>query len=64
MFLQLIVFAADFLMVLTRSVKTDERIAKSEENLDVKFNDHKEGMKAFIQNLFAELIEEMKKMFS
>ena len=41
----------------------DERIAKLEENFDVKFNDHKEGMKAFIQNLYAEFKEEMKKMF-
>ena len=49
-------------MVQTRSVKMDERIAKLEENFNVKFNDHKEGMKAFIQNLFAELKEEMKKM--
>ena len=41
----------------------DGRIAKLEENFDVKFNDHKEGMKAFIQNLFVEFKEEMKKMF-
>ena len=47
-------------MVQTRSVKMDERIAKLEENLSVKFNNHKEGMKAFIQNLFAEFKEEMK----
>ena len=32
----------------------DERIVKFEENFNVKFNDHKEGMKAFIQNWFAE----------
>ena len=51
-------------MVQTRSVKIDERIAKLEESFDVKFNDHKEGMKAFIQNLFAEFKEEIKKMFS
>ena len=51
-------------MVQTRFVKLDERIAKLEENFDVKFNDHKEGMKAFIQKLFAEFKEEMKKMFS
>ena len=56
------VFAADFLMVLTRSVKMDEGISKLKENLDAKFNDHKEGTKAFIQNLFAEFKEEMKKM--
>ena len=41
-------------MAQTRSVKMDERIVKFEENLDVKFNDHEEGMKLFIQNLFAE----------
>ena len=51
-------------MVQTRFVKLDERIAKLEENFDVKFNDHKEGMKAFIQKLFAEFKEETKKMFS
>ena len=56
------VFAADFLMVLTRSVKMDEGISKLKENLDAKINDHKEGTKAFIQNLFAEFKEEMKKM--
>ena len=39
----------------------DEIIAKLEENFNVKFNDHKEGIKAFIQNLFAEFKEEMKK---
>ena len=48
-------------MVQTRSVKMDERIAKLEENFYVKFNDHKEGTKAFIQNLFAEFKEEIKK---
>ena len=42
----------------------DVRIAKFKENFDVKFNDHKESMKAFIQNLFAEFKEQMKKMFS
>ena len=57
-------FAPDFLMMLTRSVKMDEIIAKLEENLNVKINDHKEGMKAFIQNIFAQFKEEMKKMFS
>ena len=41
----------------------NERIAKFDEYFDVKFNYHK-GMKAFIQNLFAEFKEEMKKMFS
>ena len=46
-------------MAQTRSVKMDERIVKFEENLDVKFNDHEEGMKTFIQNLFAEFKEEM-----
>ena len=53
-------------MVQTRSVKMDERIAKLEENFYVKFNDHKEDTKAFIQNLFAEFKEEIKKkkMFS
>ena len=52
-------------MVQTRSIKMDERIANLEENFDVKFNYHKKGIKAFIQNLFAELFkEEMKKMFS
>ena len=51
-------------MVQTRSVKMDRRIAKFEGNFDVKFNDHKEGMKAFIQNLFVEFKEELKKMFS
>ena len=51
-------------MVQTRSVKMNERIAKSEENLDVKFNYHEEVMKAFIQNLSAEFIGEIKKMFS
>ena len=50
-------------MVQTRSVKMDGRIAKLEENFDVKFNDHKEGTKAFIQNLFVEFKEEKKKMF-
>ena len=39
----------------------DERIAKLEENFNVKFNGCKEGMKAFIQNLLAEFKEEMKK---
>ena len=48
-------------MLQTRSVKMDERIAKLEENFYVKFNDHKEGTKAFIQNLFAEFKEEIKK---
>ena len=47
-------------MVQTRSAKMDERTAKLVENLNVKFNNHKEGMKAFIQNLFAEFKEEMK----
>ena len=42
----------------------NERFEKLEENSDVKFNDHKEVMKAFIQNVFAEFKEEMKKMFS
>ena len=53
-------------MLQTRSVKMDERIAKLEENFNVKFNGYKEGMKAFIQNLLAEFKEEMKKkkMFS
>ena len=46
-------------MAQTRSVKMDERIVKFEENLDVKFNDHEEGIKTFIQNLFAEFKEEM-----
>ena len=46
-------------MAQTRSVKMGERIVKFEENLDVKFNDHEEGMKLFIQNLFAEFKEEM-----
>ena len=41
----------------------NERFEKLEENSDVKFNDHKEVMKAFIQNVFAEFKEEMKKMF-
>ena len=41
----------------------DERIAKLEENFDVKFNDLRERMKAFIQNFFAEFTEEMKKIF-
>ena len=41
----------------------DERIAKLEENFDVKFNDLREGMKAFIQNFFVEFTEEMKKIF-
>ena len=50
-------------MMQTRSVKMDERNAKLEENFDVKFNDHKEGVKAFIQNLFAEFKEEIKKCF-
>ena len=40
----------------------DERIAKLEENFDVKFNDLRERMKAFIQNFFAEFTE-MKKIF-
>ena len=48
-------------MLQTRSVKMDERIAKLEENFNVKFNGCKEGMKAFIQNLLAEFKEEMKK---
>ena len=51
-------------MVQTRSAKIDERIAELEENFDVKYNGHKEGIEAFIQNLFAELKEQMKKMFS
>ena len=46
-------------MAQTRSVKMGERIVKFEENLDVKFSDHEEGMKTFIQNLFAEFKEEM-----
>ena len=57
-------FAAYFLMVQTRSAKIEERIAELEENFDVKYNGHKEGIEAFIQNLFAEFKEEMKKMFS
>ena len=48
-------------MVQRRSDKMDARIVKLEENFDVKFNDHKEGMNAFIQNVFAEFKEEMKK---
>ena len=51
-------------MVQTRSYKMDERIAKLEENFDVKFNDHKEGIKAFIQNLFDQFKEEMKEIIS
>ena len=38
-----------------------ERIAKLEENFDVKFNGHKVDVQTFIQNLFAEFKEEMKK---
>ena len=49
-------------MVQRRSDKMDARIVKLEENFDVKFNDHKEGMNAFIQNTFAEFKEEMKKI--
>ena len=36
-----------------------ERIAKLEENFDVKFNGHKVDVQTFIQNLFAEFKEEM-----
>ena len=50
-------------MVPTRSVKMDERIAKLEENFDVKRNDDKEGMKAFIQTVVAEFKEDLKKHF-
>ena len=32
----------------------DGSIVKFEENFNVKFTDHNEGMKAFIQNSFAE----------
>ena len=46
-------------MVQTRSVKMNEAIAKLEENFNVKFNDHKEGMKIFIKNLLSEFKEEM-----
>ena len=42
----------------------NERFAKLEKNFDVKLNDRKEVMKAFIQNVFAKFKEEMKKMFS
>ena len=38
-----------------------ERIAKLEENFDVKFNGHKVDIQTFILNLFAEFKEEMKK---
>ena len=42
----------------------DEIIAKLEENFGVKFNDHKKGIKAYIQNLFAEFKEKiLKKVF-
>ena len=51
-------------MVQRRSVKMDEIIAKLEENFGVKFNDHKKGIKAYIQNLFAEFKEKiLKKVF-
>ena len=39
----------------------DGSIVKFEENFNVKFTDHNEGMKAFIQNSFAEF--KKKKMF-
>ena len=60
---QTLVFPAYFLMVQTISVKMDERIAKLEENFDVKRNDDKEGMKAFIQTVVAEFKEDLKKHF-
>ena len=48
-------------MVQTRSVKMDKRIVEFELNFDFSFNYHKEVMKVFIQNLFAEFKEDMKK---
>ena len=41
-----------------------ERMAKLEENFDVKFSGHKVDMQTFIQNLFAEFKGEMKKNVS
>lgn len=43
-----LVFAGYFLMVQIRSDKMDEKIAKLEENFNIKFNDHKEEMEEFI----------------
>ena len=54
------VFAGYFLMVQIRSDKMHERIAKFQESFNIKFNDHKEDMKAFIQNLLPEFKKEMK----
>ena len=51
-------------MMQRRPVKMGERIAKLEENFDVKFNGHKVDVQTFIQNLFAEFKEEMKKNVS
>ena len=43
-----LVFAGYFSMVQIRSDRMDEKIAKLEENFNIKFNDHKEDMKEFI----------------
>ena len=51
-------------MMQRRPVKMGERIAKLEENFDVKFNGHKVDMETFIVNLFVEFKEEMKKNVS
>ena len=51
-------------MMQRRPVKMGERIAKLEENFDVKFKGHKVDVQTFFQNLFAEFKEEMKKNVS
>ena len=51
-------------MMQRRPVKMGERMAKLEENFDVKFSGHKVDMQTFIQNLFAEFKGEMKKNVS
>ena len=43
-----LVFAGYFSMVQIRSDRMDEKIAKLEENFNIKFNDRKEDMKEII----------------